>query len=268
MTCTEFAAALCLHSQLTPAARIHVSDCEPCRALLALDRQLAASPEQLLAPRLGLPLRALLAEQAGAAVTPGPSLLLRVLGAVVVAAFAVLSVASVGGRADLLEVARGPLQLAFVALAALPSVWLFSYLRRDESGLLLSAGARALVLCAGLVAFELQVQLYLALSEAARGPLSIVPPRDCLLLGVLVAAAVSVVLFGLNRRSLAYGQRSAGALLGGVCGAIGALCLHVHCPAVEPWHLRVVHLLPMLVAIGAGAWAGPRWLGAVRRVRT
>ena len=73
-------------------------------------------------------------------------------------------------------------------------------------------------------------------------------------------AVVGAVALVVGRGTVLVGAAASGALAGSVAGLAAAMCLHLHCAAFELGHLAIVHVLPLVCAIIAGALAGRRIL--------
>ena len=143
-----------------------------------------------------------------------------------------------------------PLALALLLLLGLG---VFAY--RGPSGLGAPPWLRWSIPVVSVAAFELLA----ALEANAHG---LAPELDCLFLGSAIAGVVAAVSCSVSRRTALIAPAASGALAGSVAGLAALLCLRVHCPALLAQHVMVVHVLPLLIAIAAGAYAGRRWLSA------
>jgi hypothetical protein len=72
----------------------------------------------------------------------------------------------------------------------------------------------------------------------------------------LIPAALCLVAL---RRAVELGGWRIGAVVGGAAGALGALCLELHCANTHLSHVVLAHggaaLLPIVVFAGSFAWA-------------
>lgn len=140
---------------------------------------------------------------------------------------------------------------ASILLMLLASLGLFAY--RGRTGLGVAPWLRWSVPVACVVAFELLAGL------EARSD-SLPPKLDCLLLGTLIAGVVAAVSCSVGRRTVLIAPAASGALAGAGAGVAALLCLRVHCPSALAGHVMIVHVLPLVVAIVAGAYFGRRWV--------
>jgi len=75
-----------------------------------------------------------------------------------------------------------------------------------------------------------------------------------------LALAPALVLFVALRRGVPLAPASSGALASGSALLLAYLGMRLHCPIDEGWHLLVWHALPVIPAMGAGAFLGAAWL--------
>jgi hypothetical protein len=94
--------------------------------------------------------------------------------------------------------------------------------------------------------------------DAAADPLLMPSARACLLVGTLTALVPAALCLLALRRAVDVGGWRIGAVVGGAAGALGALCLELHCANTHLVHVVVAHggaaLLPILVL----AWVARR----------
>jgi hypothetical protein len=246
--CNSFAAEL---AERGPAREIaqHAAVCERCGQLWEVDQALRHSETPLSAPPMAAALqRELFAHRPAKYVTSFATRTLSVLAAVT---------ASVG--VTMLVLPRRDLSLATLTgwtpgvllLLLLSGLALFAY--RGRTGLGVAPWLRWSVALACIVVFEVMAGL------EARAD-SLTPKLDCLFLGSLTAAVVAAVSCGVSRGMALIAPASSGALAGAVAGVTALLCLRVHCPSLLAQHVMIVHVLPLVLAIIAGAYAGRRWL--------
>lgn len=77
---------------------------------------------------------------------------------------------------------------------------------------------------------------------------------------LIFGALAIVALFLVWRRSDPFSPRLSGAISGLAGGLVGAVALDMTCPHMEAWHLWTGHGLTLLMLVGAGWYAGRRWL--------
>jgi hypothetical protein len=175
---------------------------------------------------------------------------------------------------------RPKLQLAAVALVSLGSlVALLSLFRpRHDAGsmtVLIVAGVCALAFVAelwwalvpprgqvlplraaagvrvGLTWLVMLAALVMAGHDATREPAFMASARACLLVGTATALLPAALCLLALRRAVELGGWRVGAVIGGAAGALGALCLELHCANTHLWHVVLAHggaaLLPILL---------------------
>lgn len=177
--------------------------------------------------------------------TRHPHLQLAVVAGLSLAALAALLV-SFGPRGD----AASPTVLLVAAICGLVFVGELWWALVPPPGQVLplrpAAGARVffawLVLLAALVA---------AGHDAARGHSFIQSARACLLVGTMTAVVPAALCLIALRRAVGLGGWRIGAVVGGAAGALGALCLELHCANPHLAHVALAHggaaILPVVV---------------------
>jgi len=109
-----------------------------------------------------------------------------------------------------------------------------------------AAGARV-----ALTWLAMLTALVMAGHDAARGPTFMASARACLLVGTATALVPAALCFLALRRAVELGGWRVGAVVGGAAGALGALCLELHCANTHLLHVVVAHggaaLLPILI---------------------
>jgi negative regulator of sigma F NrsF-like protein len=87
--------------------------------------------------------------------------------------------------------------------------------------------------------------------ELARDPAFMPRARACLIVGVLTAVVPAALGLVVLRRAVELGGWRLGAIVGGAAGALGALCLQLHCANGHLAHVVVAHggaaLIPVLL---------------------
>jgi hypothetical protein len=87
--------------------------------------------------------------------------------------------------------------------------------------------------------------------ELARDPAFMPSARACLIVGVLTAVVPAALCLVVLRRAVELGGWRLGAIIGGAAGALGALCLQLHCANGHLAHVVVAHggaaLIPVLL---------------------
>jgi Negative regulator of sigma F len=255
--CDEFVRALA-ELRVPGALANHAAICPHCRPLARVSAALRSARPPASAPLMAAELRQSLADYRVSSRAPGAWTRLVALLA--------LATASIGlallylPRADLHSASRTVLLSPFIALSAVLLLGLPLYLYRGRTGLGVTARVHWWFVLAAAVAFELVASLQVAGVLGRSAPLA--PAPDCLYLGLLVVSVVGSAVFAQRRHTVLLGERAAGALAGSLAGLVALLFLHVHCPSTAAAHLLVVHILPMLIAVGIGSAAGRRCLGA------
>ncbi|HXU70777.1 MAG TPA: NrsF family protein [Polyangia bacterium] len=112
----------------------------------------------------------------------------------------------------------------------------------------LRRGAGARVLGAWLVVVA---ALVITGHDLAPDPRFMASARACLLVGTMTALIPAFLCLVLLRRAVDLGGWRIGAVVGGAAGALGALCLQLHCANTHLWHVVVAHggaaLLPIAI---------------------
>jgi hypothetical protein len=228
-----------------------------CRPVWEIDQALRHQAKPLPAPPMAAELQRLLFEHRPATrATSFWSRTLAVLAAVTASFGLVLLCVP---RSDLASASAGTLLGPMVPLAGLLLIGLALFAYRGTTGLGVAPWVRWTFAIGAVFAFELLTVLQ---TRASPGGTSLAPERDCLYLGVAIAFVVAAVSCGVSRHTALVSPRASGALAGAIAGLAAVLGLHVHCPSLMAAHLTVVHILPLLLAIGGGLYAGKRWLAA------
>jgi hypothetical protein len=129
-----------------------------------------------------------------------------------------------------------------------------STLGRSTAALVVLIGAAPLVLLAWKIGMTIPFGPEMMVSWPGR------PGFRCLGLTLAMAAPLLVALLVMRRRSDPVHPGIAGAALG-ITAAIGAGTLvDLWCPVAYLPHVLLGHILPLVVAAAAGAWAGRRLL--------
>lgn len=167
-------------------------------------------------------------------------------------------------RVDLGAGAPGRLVVVVSSLLLFTVLTTFVTLRRGRHGL--GAGAMQLTVAAGLVvpvyalstlAIPLRTHDPAVLSSAASlHPWGI----PCFVVAALVGGFVLVTLTRALRGSVPVASGPRGAALGASAGAWAGMSVFLHCPAFEPTHLIIGHVVPIAVFTALGAIAVPRAL--------
>ena len=265
MSCDEFIATLSAGALPSVQLAEHYERCPRCARLWHAEALLRGARADALrpAPAPSERLRWLFRMQPGAARATHPARrILSVLAAT--AASAAIAFWCVP-RADMHVVAIARLVLPGAAFALLLVAALQLYAYRGRSGLGVSPRLRWAFVAVSVVSFEIACALDAShgmLANAALGASPVAASKDCLVLGLAVAAFVGLVTLRVARDTVLIGAASAGALAGSIAGLAAVTFLHLHCAASDAPHLAIVHALPLLCAIGAGAFAGRRALAA------
>jgi hypothetical protein len=110
---------------------------------------------------------------------------------------------------------------------------------------------RAAAVRVGLTWLVMVAALVLAGHDALGGTPFLPSARACLIAGTLTALVPAALCLVVLRRAVELGGWRIGAVVGGAAGALGALCLELHCPNTELWHVVVAHggaaLVPIVV---------------------
>ena len=103
----------------------------------------------------------------------------------------------------------------------------------------------------GLTWLVMLAALVMAGHDAARGPAFMASARACLLVGTATALVPAALCLLALRRAVELGGWRVGAVVGGAAGALGALCLELHCANTHLVHVVCAHggaaLLPILL---------------------
>lgn len=265
MSCDEFIGAL--SASVRPSVRLaeHAEQCAPCARLWQTEALLrsAGANTPARAPEAGEELKRLFGAQLDAARAThlGRRILAVLAAAAVCVAIALLCLP----RADMRVMASAPLVLPGAAFALLLVAALQLYAYRGHSGLGVSPRLRWVFVAVSIVSFEAASVLEAARNtawSASLGRTPVAASKDCLVLGLAVAALVGTVALRVARGTVLVGAASAGALAGSIAGLAAVTFLHLHCAAADAPHLAIVHALPLLCAIAVGAFAGRRTLAA------
>ncbi len=175
---------------------------------------------------------------------------------------------------------RPRLQLAAVALASVTALAALLLLFRPRQ----DAASTAVLLVAGVCALAFVAELWWALvpprgqvlplrrssgarvaltwlvmlaalviagHDAALGPRFLASARACLIVGTMAALVPAALCLLALRRAFELGGWRVGAVVGGAAGALGALCLELHCANTHLLHVVIAHggaaLLPVLL---------------------
>ncbi|MCU1281472.1 MAG: hypothetical protein JWM53_5018, partial [bacterium] len=84
-----------------------------------------------------------------------------------------------------------------------------------------------------------------------RDPLLIPSARACLIVGTMTALVPAALCLHALRRAVELGGWRIGAVIGGAAGALGAVCLELHCANTHLTHVVFAHggaaLLPAVI---------------------
>jgi hypothetical protein len=93
--------------------------------------------------------------------------------------------------------------------------------------------------------------LVIAGHDAARDPSLMASARACLIVGTMTALVPAALCLLALRRAVELGGWRIGAVVGGAAGALGALCLELHCANTHLVHVVFAHggvaLLPIVI---------------------
>lgn len=265
MSCDEFIGALSAGARPSVRLAEHAEQCALCARLWQTEALLRSAGANTPAPRpeASEQLQRLFGAQleVARATHPGRRILAVLAAAAACIAIAVLYLP----RADMRVMASAPLVLPGAGFALLLVAALQLYTYRGHSGLGVSPRLRWAFVAVSIVSFEAACALEAARNAAWSASLDSAPvaaSRDCLVLGLAVAALVGTVALRVARGTVLIGAASAGALAGSIAGLAAVTFLHLHCAAADAPHLAIVHALPLLCAIAVGAFAGRRNLAA------
>ncbi|MCU1279593.1 MAG: hypothetical protein JWM53_3139 [bacterium] len=136
---------------------------------------------------------------------------------------------------------------AVCALAFIAELW-WALVPPPGQVLPLRPAAGARVALAWLV---MLAALVIAGHDAARDPLLIPSARACLIVGTMTALVPAALCLLALRRAVELGGWRIGAVVGGAAGALGALCLELHCANTHLVHVVFAHggaaLLPVVI---------------------
>ena len=177
---------------------------------------------------------------------------------------ALVALGSIGALAALLTVFRprfdagSTLVMAVAAVCALvfgAELW-WALVPPPGQVLPLRRGAAARVALTWLV---MVTALVIAGHDAALGPSVMASARACLLVGTMTALVPALLTLVALRSAVELGGWRLGAVVGGAAGALGALCLELHCANTHLFHVVVAHggaaLLPIGIFAAVAAWA-------------
>lgn len=109
-----------------------------------------------------------------------------------------------------------------------------------------ASGARVMLAWLAMV-----TALLVAGHDVARDPAFMPSARACLLVGTMTALVPALLCLVFLRRAVEVGGWRVGAVVGGAAGALGALCLELHCANTHLWHVLFAHggaaLLPIAI---------------------
>jgi Negative regulator of sigma F len=246
--CNSFAKALAEREPDLELAR-HAAVCRRCGPVWEVDQALRHSGTRLSAPPIAAALQRELFElrptkHATSFATRALSVLSAVTASLGLTMFALprrdLSLATLTGWTP-----------GILLLLLLSGLALFAY--RGRTGLGVAPWLRWSVPIVCVAAFELLAGL-----EARTDGLA--AKLDCLFLGSAIAGVLAAVSCSVSRRTALIAPAASGALAGSVAGVTALLCLRVHCPSLLAQHVMIVHVLPLVLAIAGGVYAGKRWL--------
>jgi hypothetical protein len=93
--------------------------------------------------------------------------------------------------------------------------------------------------------------LVVAGHDVAREPAFMTSARACLLVGTMTGIVPALLCLVFLRRAVEVGGWRIGAVVGGAAGALGALCLELHCANSHLWHVLLAHggaaLIPIAI---------------------
>jgi hypothetical protein len=87
----------------------------------------------------------------------------------------------------------------------------------------------------------------------------------CLLATLLLSTGPLVSLAFVRRASDPVHPRATGAAIGAAAGAWGGVLIDMHCPLVQPMHVALAHVAPVVIYAMIGALAGSRLFGVRAR---
>ena len=152
-------------------------------------------------------------------------------------------------RSAAVMIVAGLCALAFVA-----ELW-WALVPPPGQVLPLRRGAAARVALTWLV---MVTALVVAGHDAALGPAAMASARACLLVGTMTALVPALLALVALRSAVDVGGWRLGAVVGGAAGALGALCLELHCANTHLFHVVVAHggaaLLPIGLFAAIVAW--------------
>ncbi len=169
---------------------------------------------------------------------------------------AAVALASLAALAGLLSVFRPRYDASSLTVMAVAGVCALAFLaelwwalvppRGQVLPLRAAAGTRVAVAWLVMVA-----ALVIAGHETARDPSFMASARACLLVGTMTALVPAALALLALRHAVALGGWRVGAVVGGAAGALGALCLELHCANTHLVHVVLAHggaaLLPIVI---------------------
>lgn len=169
------------------------------------------------------------------------------------AAVALLSLAALAGLLAVFRPRWDVTSLAVTGVSALCALAFFAELwwalvppRGQVLPLRRAAAARV-----GLTWLVMVAALVAAGHDATRDPSLMASARACLLVGTMTALVPALLALVALRRAVELGGWRLGAVIGGAAGALGALCLELHCANTHLWHVVLAHggaaLIPIVV---------------------
>lgn len=156
----------------------------------------------------------------------------------------------------------GELPMAFTALThvLVGMGALLLVLARGPRGVGLPRSVMMVALAAALVWFEVGSSTTVDWEQAPAGVAWWLSGLKCLLTGLVYGALTGVTVVWGTRQAAPVAPNLAGALAGAAAAFSGVMVLHLKCGIQEPVHVLGFHALVLVVAAGAGALLGPRWL--------
>lgn len=194
--------------------------------------------------------------------SPSPALLQRVAAMRPVrtrrprrelAAVALVSLAALAG---LLAIFRPRWDVTSVAVMAVSGLCAIAFFAELWWALVPPPGQvlplrRAAAARVGLTWLVMVAALVVAGHDATRDPALLASARACLLVGTMTALVPALLALVTLRRAVELGGWRLGAVIGGAGGALGALCLELHCANTHLAHVVLAHggaaLVPIIV---------------------
>ncbi len=259
MSCEQIARNLADGAPLDDALKTHAKRCPPCGALVKVDHALGALPHESATIEPCAALREALARDHSPC-RPRPRWHRVVLQAVV-SALVAGAVLLIRPRTDLSLAATTGFWAMAVAWLALVAGGMWLLMARGALGLGVAARWRWLYIGGSVALFEGLVWLsnpWHTNSPGVVGSHTWWSHAPCAIGGSVTAIVLALPVFAISRRTAVVAPEAAGALGGLVAGLGSVLAMQMACEFADATHYGTIHLVPVALAVLAGALIGRR----------